>query len=268
MERHPQEGASVAIPDHPDQELHDWFGSPTLRAKGAIASTRASEDERTMTVGGTALRALILFQIALVVVATVWAFDERGTDVTALFWLGLVGGLIVGLFTAASPMRARYTAPLYAALEGLSLGALTVVVERWYPGIPRNALLLTGAVFCFVLGGYLVLPGRVTASFRFGVVVATGAVAALYMADIALHLITGRPMALLHESGWIAVAISLVIVTIAALNLILDFDYIERHAAEGAPARLEWFGAFSLMVTVVWLYVELLRLLLLLGGDD
>ena len=263
-----EQSSNVAIPARPDDELHAMFGSPTLGVEGAIAVTRASEGERAMTVRGTARRTLILFGIAAMVVATVWVLDERGIVVEPLFLVGLVGGLGVALFISASPQRARYAAPVYAALEGLMLGPLALTIEHWYPGIPRNALVLTALVFSIVLSGYLLMPHRVSAKFRFGVVAATGAVALLYTIDILLFLIVGRPLSMLHEAGGLAVGVCLVVVVIASLNLMLDFDYIEWHAADGAPATLEWFGAFSLMVTVVWLFVEILRLMLLLGGAD
>ena len=178
---------------------------------------------------------------------------------------GAIGGFVVALITIFKKQWAAFTAPLYALLEGLFLGGFSAIFEAKYPGIVIQAVTLTfGTLFCLLLA-YRSGLIKATENFKLGVVAATGGIALIYMATIFLGFF-GVRMPFIHESGTIGIAFSLFVVVIAALNLVLDFDFIENGAARGAPKYMEWYAAFGLMVTLIWLYIEILRLLAKLRG--
>ena len=158
-----------------------------------------------------------------------------------------------------------FTAPIYAALEGLVLGAISAVFETMYPGIVIQAVGLSVGVLAVMLFVYGTGIIRATERFRIGVVAATGAVCLVYLVELVLSMF-GIRLPFIHESGVVGICFSLVVVVIAALNLILDFDFIERGAEQQAPKYMEWYGGFSLLVTLVWMYLEILRLLAKLRG--
>jgi uncharacterized YccA/Bax inhibitor family protein len=162
--------------------------------------------------------------------------------------------------TVFKKSRAGVTAPIYALLEGLLLGGLSAIFEAQYPGIVIQAVGLTfGTLFCLLVA-YTSRMIKVTQNFRLGVFAATGGIALFYLASMVLGFF-GIHIPYIHEGGLIGIGFSLFIVVIAALNLVLDFDFIEQAAAQGAPRYMEWYGAFGLIVTLVWLYIEILRLL-------
>ena len=152
------------------------------------------------------------------------------------------------------------TAPIYALLEGLALGGLSAFLERTYHGIALNALGLTMGVTLVMLFLYTSGALRATPKFTLGVVAATGGIVLVYVVDMVLRIF-GRQVPLLSSSGPWGIAVSVLIVIIAALNLILDFDFVETGVHAGAPKYMEWYGAFGIMVTLVWMYLEILRLL-------
>jgi uncharacterized YccA/Bax inhibitor family protein len=174
--------------------------------------------------------------------------------------VGGLGGLVVAMITIFKPRASPYTGPLYAVLEGILLGALSARYEQRWPGIPMQAVGLTFMVFLSLLIVYRTGLIKVTENFRMGVVAATGGILLFYLLTFILGLF-GVSMPLLHGSGLLSIGISVVVVIVAALNLVLDFDFIERGASSGAPKYMEWYGAFGLLVTLVWLYIELLHLL-------
>jgi len=153
------------------------------------------------------------------------------------------------------------TAPLYAIAEGFALGGLSAMMELRYAGIVLQAVMLTVGVLAAMLMLYRTGIIKVTDKFRMGVVAATGGIMLLYLVDMALRAFTHIEIPFIHQSGALGIGFSLLVVGLAALNLTLDFDLIDRGAAEGAPKYMEWYGAFALMVTLVWLYLEILRLL-------
>jgi uncharacterized YccA/Bax inhibitor family protein len=155
------------------------------------------------------------------------------------------------------------TTPLYAVLEGLFLGALSAVYEARYEGIVINAVALTFGTLAVLLAAYSSGLVRPSENFKLGIVAATGAIGLVYLVSIALSFF-GWSMPYIHGSGPIGIAFSVFVVAVAAFNLVLDFDFIEHGAASGAPKYMEWYGAFGLLVTLVWLYLEILRLLSLL----
>jgi len=173
---------------------------------------------------------------------------------------GLIAGTVLAFITIFAERFAGVTAPLYAVCEGLFLAGISLVFESQYPGIAPQAVALTFGVFVVMLGVYRSGLIKVTDKFRMGVVAATGGIALIYLVSIVLGLF-GVNMPLIHSSGMFGILFSLFVVGIASLNLVLDFDFIERGAQAGAPKYMEWYGAFGLLVTLVWLYLEILRLL-------
>jgi len=243
--------------------------NPVLSSKsfGGFASHASSEAprqgvrEEAMTIAGTVNKAAILLAVVVVAGFAPWRLVQ--TDPAAalnLLWLGLVGGLVTALAIIFKKPWAGPLAPVYAACEGLALGALSTVFERAYPGIVFQAVALTIGTLATMLVIYRTGAIKATENFKRGVIAATGAIALVYLATFVLRLF-GIPVTFMHSAGPIGIAISMVIVVVAALNLVLDFDLVERGAAGGAPKYMEWYAAFGLLVTLVWLYLEILRLL-------
>jgi len=234
--------------------------NPVFNDKVFARSSGVLADQRTMTVNGTVSKTFILILIAAATGLVSWNAYFNGANVTGYLYGGAIGGLIVALITVFRPQFAHVTAPIYAALEGLALGAISAIYHDLYAGLPIQAIGLTLAVLAIMLVAYTTGAIRATEKFRLGVVAATGAIMLLYLVSFVMSFFGAR-IAFIHDSGPVGIIFSLVVVGIAALNLILDFDFIEQGVKQGAPARLEWFGAFGLMVTLVWLYLEILRLL-------
>jgi uncharacterized YccA/Bax inhibitor family protein len=230
----------------------------------------AESPSQVMTLQGTVLKTALLLLILLVAAAWTWSQAEAGTTplTTGLLIAGSLGGFVLALVTIFMPRVAPFTAPLYAALQGLFLGAVSAAFEASYPGIVIQALGLTVGVLAVMLFVYGTGIIRATEKFKIGVVAATGAVFLVYLVDMVVSLFGGR-LPFIHESGVVGIGFSLVVVVIAALNLILDFDFIEQGVKLQAPRYMEWYGGFSLMVTLIWMYLEILRLLAKMrGGRD
>jgi uncharacterized YccA/Bax inhibitor family protein len=213
-----------------------------------------------MTVNGTINRAGILLLLALVAALFTWNQVANGQESGGYVMIGALGGFVVALVTTFKAQWAGVTAPIYAVLEGLFLGGVSAMVNMAYPGIAIQAVALTFGVFFCMLLLYRSGVIRATEKFKIGVFAATGAIALFYLITMVLGFFHIQ-FPLLYGSSPIGIGFSLVVVGIAALNLILDFDFIEQAAMRGAPKYMEWYGAFGLMVTLVWLYLEILRLL-------
>lgn len=217
----------------------------------------------TMTVQGVIARSAMLFPILL---ATAWlgwhAVERTDVEVRIPAWIlpALLVGLGVAVLTVFRPKLSPFTAPLYAAVEGLVVGAISAIYDIQFNGIVLQALMLTGFVFVIMLGLYGSRRIRVTDKLRSTIMVATMAVMAVYAVSLIARLF-GANLPMIHDNGPIGILFSLAVVGIASFNLLLDFDLIERGVANGAPKWMEWYGAFALLVTLVWLYLELLRLL-------
>src|SRR5678816_4398262 len=216
-----------------------------------------------MTVGGTVNKTTMLLALTMITAVYTWGrFNETHdpASVQGLMIIGLVGGLIVAMITVFKTQAAPYTAPVYALLEGLFLGGISAMFEARMPGVVIQAVGLTfGTLFC-LLAAYRSGLIKATENFKLGVVAATGGICLLYLVNIVMGLF-GHSIGFIHESGTFGILFSAFVVVIAALNLVLDFDFIERGAEQGAPKYMEWYGAFGLLVTLVWLYLEILRLL-------
>jgi len=179
----------------------------------------------------------------------------------------MLGGLIVAMITIFKKPWAPFTAPLYALLEGLFLGAFSVYVQSMFPDVPivLQAVALTFGTFFALLLAYTSGLIKATENFKLGVVAATGGIFVAYMLSFVLGFF-GVEVPLIHSSGLMGIGFSVFVIIIAALNLVLDFDFIENGAERGAPKYMEWYGAFGLLVTLVWLYIEFLRLLMKLNS--
>jgi uncharacterized YccA/Bax inhibitor family protein len=238
-------------------------GNPALNAKTFAALPRTADPSRAMTIQGTVNKALLM--LALLLIPSVWVWQQyfaSGTPQTIMPWLyiGGIGGFVVALITIFKRQWSPVTAPLYAVLEGLAIGAISAFFEAQFHGIVIQAVALTfGTLLCLLLV-YKSRIIKVTARFRLGVVAATGGIVIIYVLTIVLGFF-GIHIPYIYGSGTIGIVFSLFVVTIAALNLVLDFDFIENGAAAGAPKYMEWYAAFGLMVTLIWLYLEILRLL-------
>ena len=222
----------------------------------------------TMTLEGTVNKTGILLLCAVATAAWTWHLamnpDTLPMDYMLLL-VGAFGGFIFAMVTVFKKSWAPLTAPIYALLEGLMLGGLSATLEVRYPGIAIESVCLTFGTMLVLLMAYRSGMIKVTQKFRLGVVAATGAIFLFYLAEMILGFF-GVHFVTINGSGPIGIGISLVIVCVAALNLVLDFDFIERGVAAGAPKYMEWYGAFGLMVTLVWLYLEMLRLMAKVRG--
>lgn len=216
-----------------------------------------------MTVQGTVNKTGILLLCALATSAWTWnIFLHTHTPeaVGPLALIGVFGGLILALVTIFKKTWSPVTAPLYALCEGLVLGSISAILELRFPGIAIEAVALTFGVLVCLLLAYSSGLIRVTDKFRLGVVAATGGIMLFYLLEMVLGFFHIRFMAV-NGSGAIGIGFSVFVVIIASLNLVLNFDFIESGARAGAPKYMEWYGAFGLLVTLVWLYLEILQLL-------
>lgn len=241
--------APTHVPPAPD-EVSPW-------------TPAAATAEATMTVGGTVSATAVLLVLLGVGAAVGWSAVETQGDVVELpGWVivALLGALGVAIATVVRPQWARFTAPVYAVVEGTVVGAISKLYETQFDGIVLQAAVGTMGVLAVMLFVHAVRIIKVTDRFRMGVVMATGGIFLMYAVSLVLRLF-GAEMPFLHDTGAIGILISLAIVVVASLNLVLDFDFVERAVAARAPKSTEWYAAFGLVVTLVWLYLELLRLL-------
>ncbi len=231
--------------------------NPTLRAD-TFTRTAFGGDTDVMTIRGTATKTLMLLALAAISASYTWSLGAGGG--MGLMMLGVFGGFIVALVLCFKQTWAPVLAPAYAVLEGLFLGGISAVFAARYGGIVFQAVAMTFGTLFALLAAYQSGYIRATEKFKLGVIAATGGIAVVYLVSMVLGFF-GVQIPGIFGSGVVGIGFSIVVVVIAALNLVLDFDLIERGAQAGAPKYMEWYGAFSLMVTLVWLYLEILRLL-------
>jgi uncharacterized YccA/Bax inhibitor family protein len=239
-------------------------GNPGLNERTFAAVPRAAVGEERMSLQGTVNKSFLMLTVLLVAALWPWTrFFAAGGDpaaVSGLMLSGVVGGLIVGLIITFRQTTAPYLALPYAALQGLAIGGISAMFERRYPGIAIQAVGLTFGVMAALLLAYTTKLIRVTEHFRAMVVGATGAIALLYLASFILGFFHIQ-VPFLNDASPLGIIVSLAIIVVAALNLVMDFDFIQTGVERGAPRYLEWYGAFALILTLVWLYLEILRLL-------
>lgn len=237
--------------------------NPALNSKTFTGLGYVSDSTKVMSIQGTVNKTVLLMIFLLISSSWVWnMFYKSGTPAVVMPWmyLGLFGGFITAIVTIFKKAWAPVTAPIYALLEGLALGGLSSIFEAQFPGIVIQAVGLTfGTLFCLLLAykSGLIKP---TENFKLGVVAATGGIALIYLVTIILGFF-GSTIPYIHESGPVGIGFSIFVIIVAALNLVLDFDFIEKGSEIGAPKYMEWYAAFGLMVTLIWLYIEFLRLL-------
>ncbi|MFZ5979635.1 MAG: Bax inhibitor-1/YccA family protein [Candidatus Zixiibacteriota bacterium] len=227
------------------------------------AAQTTAAGEETMTIGGAVNRSAFLLLLLILAAVYVWmrfVGVENPPSLTPWILGGTLGGLVVALIIIFVKRSAPYLSPVYAVLEGLALGGISTLMESRFPGIVLQAVALTFGTLLVLLAAYKSGLIKATENFKLGVVAATGAIALIYIATMVLGIF-GVNIPYIHESGIVGIIFSLVVVVIAALNLVLDFDFIETGAERGAPRYMEWYAAFGLLVTLVWLYLEILRLL-------
>lgn len=237
--------------------------NPALNAKTFENVAQAPGIAETMTLDGTVNKTGILLLCLILTAGWTWkvfARAENPAEVAPYILIGAIGGLVVALLTIFKKAWSPLLAPVYALLEGLVLGGVSAIYEARFHGIVIQAVLLTLGVTCALLFAYRARIIRATENFKLGVFAATGGIALIYLVGFVMSFF-GAGIPYIHESGLIGIGFSLFVVVIASLNLVLDFDFIEQGAAQGAPKYMEWYAAFGLMVTLIWLYLEMLRLL-------
>jgi uncharacterized YccA/Bax inhibitor family protein len=216
-----------------------------------------------MTVSGAVNKSLIMGAILLGT-----GFVAAMNPNPMLMWVGVIGGLISVLVASFRPNTAPITAPLYAVFEGLALGTISGIFANYLgEGVVINAVLLTLLALFVMLTLYKTGIIKPTEKFKSIVMTATGAIAVIYLVNMVMHMF-GSGIPYLHQAGPIGIGISLVVIAVASLNLILDFDQFEKGEQAQAPKHFEWLAALGLMVTLVWLYIEILRLLAMFSSND
>jgi uncharacterized YccA/Bax inhibitor family protein len=234
-------------------------GNPALRED--VFSAARTADGGVMTVQGTVNKTALLLVLALATASAAWVLGTAGGPGVGGWAIGAsLVGLGVAIATIVRPQWSPVTAPIYALVQGVVLGLVSMWLEASFEGIAVQAVALTFGVMGAMLALYRTGVIKVTQRFRAGVLAATLGIAVVYLVALGLSLF-GVRVPFLWDGSPLGILISLVIVVVAALNLLLDFDLIERGARSGAPAYMEWYAAFGLLVTLVWLYLELLRLL-------
>lgn len=237
--------------------------NPTLQPEVMSGMGSVAQGEE-MTVQGVVNKTGLLLLCVLITAGWTWMqfFQSGGNPATVQgwMWFGLIGGFVLALVTIFKKEWAPVTAPLYALAEGFFIGAISSIFEASYPGIVIQATSLTFGTMFAMLVAYKSGMVKATEGFKLGVIAATGGIAIVYFIAIVLSFF-GVNLSFIYGNGALGIGFSLFVVVIAALNLVLDFDLIEKGAQYRLPKYMEWYCSFSLMVTLIWLYIEFLRLL-------
>lgn len=245
-------------------------GNPVLRADTfSNTTTSFGGDNDAMTLAGTVNKSFVVITALLISAGFVWNLHYQGSPmVMPMMWGGVIGSFVVAIATVFKKEWSPVTAPLYGVLEGLALGGISALADMRFPGIVIQAAALTMGIFVALLLAYKSGLIKPTENFKLGVTAATGGIAVMYLISMVMRMF-GSPVAFLHDSSMLSIGISGVVIIVAALNLVLDFDFIEEGANRGnTPKYMEWYAAFGLTVTLAWLYLEILRLLMKLKGRD
>ena len=249
-------------------------GNPTLTEKMFNKSTAVmAENQGVMSVRGAINKFGFLMLMVIAGAAYNWQlFQElKQSTMTILMMVGAIGGFVIALGITFKPNWAAYLAPAYGLLQGLFIGGISAIMnkvfEARYPGLVMQAVGLTFgvALAMFLLYNFRII--KATEKFKSVIIASTLGIGIFYLITMVLNMF-GVNVSFMHDSSLLSIGISLFIVAIAAMNLILDFDMIEQGAERGAPKFMEWYGAFGLLVTIVWLYIEMLKLLSKLGSRD
>ena len=230
-------------------------GNPALNKNTFQNISNASSEQ--MTIDGTVNKTTISLMILLFC-----AYYTYSTSNTGFIMIGFIGGFITALVTIFKKHLAPYTVPIYAAFEGLALGGISAIYNHMYTGIVQQAIFLTFGIFLALLFAYKTKIIKPTENFKLGIFAATGGIAIVYFISFIMSFFGGS-LSIMNpqNSSLISIGFSLFVVIIASLNLVLDFDFIEEAAENNIPKYMEWYAAFGLLVTLIWLYLEILRLL-------
>ena len=230
-------------------------GNPALTSK--IFTSEIQDGSDAMTIGGTVNKTAMSLLLLMATASYTWQNPSIG-----LMMFGIFGGLILAIITIYKKTWAPYTVSAYALLEGLALGGISRIFDDQYPGIASQAIFLTFGILAVLLLAYKTGLIKPTENFKLGVTAATGGIVVMYLISWIMSMF-GSGLSILNpnNTSMLSIGISLFVVVIASLNLVLDFDFIEEGAEKGAPKYMEWYGAFGLMITLIWLYLEILRLL-------
>ena len=257
-------------------------GNPTLSEHVFVNEAQNnSVASKTMTIQGTVNKSAFLLMLLVTTAALTWqiamsastTMTETGQVIpnvgviTPMLIGGAVIGLIAVLVSVFNKKISAITAPIYALAEGCFIGGISCIAESMFPGIVMQATALTFGVFFGLLSAYKSGLIKATENFKLGVAAATLGIFALYMVSFVMSFF-GTSVPYIHESGLMGIGFSLFVVVIAALNLVLDFDFIENGEEVGAPKYMEWYASLGLLTTLVWLYIEILRLLIKLNSRD
>lgn len=237
------------------------MANPTLSEKTFRTSAETAISAEKMTVQGALNKTYILFGLMLLTAAFTWYQIIPMFQNLQVLWIGsVVGGFALSLFLSFNPKYAPTLAPVYAVIEGVFVASISYYYGTVYDGIVGQALLGTAVTFGVMLTLYKTRVVKVTERLKSMIVGATLAVMSYYLISFLIGMFTDIQM---FEWGnsWLSIGFSLFVIVLAAFNLLLDFDNIERGAEYGAPKYMEWYCGFGLLVTVVWLYFEILRLL-------
>ena len=229
-------------------------GNPVL-SKKTFSNSILTDNQ--MTIEGTVNKTAI--SLLLLLVTGYFTFDL----ISPFFLIGSgIGGFILAIITVFKKEWAPITVPLYAILEGAMLGGISYMYNSLYDGIVTNAILLSVGILVSLLIAYRSGYIKATENFKLGIFAATGGIALVYFINFIMGFFgSGLGVMSINNSSILSIGFSVVVVIIASLNLVLDFDFIEEGAEKGAPKFMEWYGAFGLLVTLIWLYLEILRLL-------
>ena len=233
-------------------------GNPTLNAKTFSGFDLTSG--HTMTISGTVYKTALSLMLLMTASLFTWNLPAGDPRSGGLMMIGMLGGCVLALVTIFKQHLAKYTVPAYAILQGLALGGISKFFETMYPGIVTQAVMLTFGTLGALLLAYVSGLIKPTENFKLGIIAATGGIAFVYLISWILSWFSVS-VPLIHSNSNMGILFSVGVVIIAALNLVLDFDFIEEGSEKGAPKYMEWYGAFGLMVTLIWLYLEILRLL-------
>jgi uncharacterized YccA/Bax inhibitor family protein len=224
-----------------------------------------------MTEKGTLNKFFMLSLLVIASASLTWSAYYQGQDVTGWMWFGAIGGFIVALATIFKPKWSPVSAPIYALLEGVFVGAISAIYNNIFERLAPNIIMqAVGLTFGVVIAMFLLYRFRiikVTERLRSIIFMATAGVMIFYLFAIVLRFFN-IDIAFLHEGSMLGIGFSLFVVVLAAMNLLLNFDRIEKGVSLGAPKYMEWYGAFGLIVVIVWLYLEILSLLSKLSGRD
>jgi uncharacterized YccA/Bax inhibitor family protein len=234
--------------------------NPALNEKAFKGQVAVGE---AMTLQGTVNKTGLLLLCVVATAAWTWGLAHSNRPEAVYPWMigGIIGGFVVALATIFRQNWAPLTAPIYALLEGFALGGISAIFEQTYHGIAIQAVGLTFGTLFVMLLAYKTGMIRATQRFKTGVIAATGGIMVFYLIGMVLRVFFHFQIQVIYAGGLWGILFSLFVIIIAALNLVLDFDMIETGVSGGAPKYMEWYGAFGLMVTLIWLYLEILRLL-------